>query len=691
MSTGNARTPSAHVVSGEPSSTPTRPTGGSFGAAGETAQVVNHPLSPLIPLRPLGIGPVSRRRQRRTGRAFLALQVVALVPTILRRSSRAKAVGLGLSLPGGGFLFTRRWGSAIVSLVAFVLSAVAWVGAGMTTGPIAVWVGSALLAGRGARQRSTVRSAETAVPLAAAAIAAGLSLRKVVAARKGADEARRRNEYLATLPVEPPQAPPWVADELTVDELKVARVLIDMGVQPVDEFEGFVWIEQFQPSAVRYQICYLSYALAHLQYCRTPAFQGYLQEAQRNLIKKLLIKRVWRYWALENAWGNLSLDRDPVPRDNIMLTGFMALSLGLYGITTGRDDFDKPGSLTFTWNDRTEYRYDFEAIATAVRDNFMDSEFGMFPCEPNWIYSVCNTLGALGLATYDRTHGTMLAGDIMDGFRRGMNEEFSAPDGRAQVIRSKFLGWSVPMSSITVEAMVSMFIRPVYPGIAARWWEIVRREFVRVDADGNLYIPPNRFDTVDTGNYQQSELPALAYLLMAAREMGDEEMFQAARSAIDERYAPVERQVADDVEGAGHESPFIGPALVYDASPQVLAMGIAMGLFGRTDGFYDMIVKGRPQQWIDGPQIASVPYPHVLVARAVTDGRRLDAVFQPGTDTGTFEISLAQLKPGVRYTVVGATTDSVTARPDGKAELAVNLRGRLEFNIFPAHTAEGKS
>jgi hypothetical protein len=33
----------------------------------------------------------------------------------------------------------------------------------------------------------------------------------------------------------------------------------------------------------------------------------------------------------------------------------------------------------------------------------------------------------------------------------------------------------------------------------------------------------------------------------------------------------------------------------------------------------------------------------------------------------------------------------VTARPDGKAELAVNLRGRLEFNIFPAHTAEGKS
>jgi hypothetical protein len=650
---------------------------------GSTARVANHPLSPLIPLRPLGIGPVSRTRQRRTRWAFIGVQALALLPIVLRRSPRAKALGLGLAVPGGGFVFTRRWCSAVASLVAFALSGVAWVGAGMTTGPIAVWLGSAALAGRGATRRSTVLSAEIALPATAATIAAGLSLRKFVTARNGADEARRRNEYLAALSVEPSQSPPWVADELTADELKAARVLIDMGVQPVDEFEGFVWIEQFQPSAVRYQICYLSYALAHLQYCRTPAFQGYMQEAQRNLIKKLLVKRVWRYWALENAWGNLSLDHDPVPRDNIMLTGFMALALGLYQITTGQTDFDEPGSLTFKWDKKTEYRYNFAGIANAVRDNYIGSEFGMFPCEPNWIYSVCNTLGALGLATYDQTHGTKLADEMMDGFRRGINEEFSAPDGRAQTIRSKFLGWSVPMASITVEAMVSTFIRPVYPGIAARWWEIARREFVRVDPDGTLHLPPNRFDTVDTGNYQQSDLPALAYLLMAAREMGDEEIYQAARSAIEKNHAPVERELTDDTEGLPHGSPFTGPALVYDASPQVFAMGIAMGLFGRTDGFYDMVVKGRPREWIDGPQIASVPYPHVMVARAVTDGKRLDAVFQTGTGGGTFDIALAQLAPGESYAVSGAKSDSVVARADGTAEISIDLHGRVEFAVIP--------
>jgi hypothetical protein len=638
------------------------------------AHRANDPMSPVIPDRRSGMGPVSRARQRRTRRAFVGLQIVGLAPVVLRRSKGARALGLGLCLPGGGFVFSRRWPSAAVTLMAFALSAVAWLAAGMTSGPVTVWLGAAVIAARGASKRPASHSAEMAVPLVAATAAVGLSLRRMRLARRGSAEALRRNEYLAELPVAPSTAPPWVADELTVEELKAARVLIDMGVQPVDEFEGFLWIEQFQPSAVRYQICYVSYALAHLQYSRTPAFQGYLQDAQRNLINKLLVKRVWRYWALENAWGNLSADRDPVPRDNIMLTGFMALALGLYQITTGQRDFDEPRSLTFAWNDTTEYPYDYPGIANALHDNYLKSEFGLFPCEPNWIYSICNTLGALGLATFDRTHGTHLADDMIAGFRRGINEEFTAPDGRCQVIRSKFLGWSVPVASMSNEAMMAVFIRPIYPGVAARWWEMIRREFIRVDATGVLHTPPNRFDTVDSGNYRQSLLPGLSYLMMAAREMGDDEVFTAARSAIEREHSPVERESA---------SPSGGTTLVYDASPQVLAMGIAMGLFGRTDGFYDMVAKGRPQEWIDGPSIASVPYPHVMVARALTDGTRLDAVFQPGTHGGTFDISLAQLKPGHKYAVIGATTDSVTADSDGLAVVTVDLVDRVEFTLAP--------
>lgn len=39
------------------------------------------------------------------------------------------------------------------------------------------------------------------------------------------------------------------------------------------------------------------------QYTRTPAFTGYLAEAQRNAITKMCDKRVWGYWATGSLFG----------------------------------------------------------------------------------------------------------------------------------------------------------------------------------------------------------------------------------------------------------------------------------------------------------------------------------------------------------------------------------------------------
>jgi hypothetical protein len=50
---------------------------------------------------------------------------------------------------------------------------------------------------------------------------------------------------------------------------------------------------------LRYQLNYTCYALAIAQYVYTPAFTGYLTEAQANTIEKMRDKRVWGYWAHE--------------------------------------------------------------------------------------------------------------------------------------------------------------------------------------------------------------------------------------------------------------------------------------------------------------------------------------------------------------------------------------------------------
>ena len=75
---------------------------------------------------------------------------------------------------------------------------------------------------------------------------------------------------------------------------------------------------------MRYQLNFVQYAMAMSQYTRTPAFTGYLAEAQRNAIEKMLDPRVWKYWRWENLWGNLRWEPDPMPprqRDAFGLLG----------------------------------------------------------------------------------------------------------------------------------------------------------------------------------------------------------------------------------------------------------------------------------------------------------------------------------------------------------------------------------
>lgn len=55
-----------------------------------------------------------------------------------------------------------------------------------------------------------------------------------------------------------------------------------LALQPLDSFAGFTKIDQFREAATRYQLNALSYSLSMAQFTRTPAFTGYLAEAQRN-------------------------------------------------------------------------------------------------------------------------------------------------------------------------------------------------------------------------------------------------------------------------------------------------------------------------------------------------------------------------------------------------------------------------
>ena len=122
-------------------------------------------------------GPVTAARQRRTAMIYGLACVIGAAPLVLSSPAWLQAAGVGLWLPGGGFLADGGWAALLfpLTLALFVASLVAWFWAGAVTAPLLVWLGSAVLAGTLADEtiwRPGPAVAVVAIAAAAAAVAA---------------------------------------------------------------------------------------------------------------------------------------------------------------------------------------------------------------------------------------------------------------------------------------------------------------------------------------------------------------------------------------------------------------------------------------------------------------------------------------------------------------------------------------
>ena len=151
---------------------------------------------------------------------------------------------------------------------------------------------------------------------------------------------------------------------------------------------------------------------------------------------------MWKYWRTLNLIGNFDPNPDPIVRDNIMLSAYVAEQVNLYEAATGSTRFDEPGSLTFVWKDGRTFAYDHHSIVEAVRRNFEANELGFFPCEPGWVFTACNTMGAQALKGHDTHHGTDHWPAVEPQWRHAVEDEMLTPDGNLPHIRSKIVGLS---------------------------------------------------------------------------------------------------------------------------------------------------------------------------------------------------------------------------------------------------------
>jgi hypothetical protein len=158
-----------------------------------------------------------------------------------------------------------------------------------------------------------------------------------------------------------------------------------------------------------------------------------------------------------------------------------------------------------------------------------------------------------------------------------------------------------------------------------------------------------------------------ATFIATANEMGDSEAARAVESTLSERHEIIRQ----------------GGARRFNGLSTLANAAFALARFTREHSARKLILGHIPAEWRAGPLLAQAPYPDVLVARAVSDGRALDLVLVPGDGPRRAELRLERLEPTRRYMVSGAVTRDLTADEHGGALLEVDLDGRREVMIAP--------
>ncbi|MFE9322539.1 hypothetical protein ACIHDR_24225 [Nocardia sp. NPDC052278] len=504
-----------------------------------------------------------------------------------------------------------------------------------------------------------------------AMLAALLKRRAVLKAR------RQRTEREAYLPTEVAafserRVPDAVGvGELDERQLSHVRWLLDLGLQPVGDYKGFDIIEQFQPSALRYQINHAQYALAQVQRHYVPNFHGYMSRAQENLIEKLAEPKVWGYWRLERLWGRLSLRYDPAASENIMFTGWSGICLNTYSATTGSKRFAGTEALEFRLgNSKQKYRHGAASFNRSLLENFERADHTLFPCEPNWTYGACNFYGINSVASYDAAFGTNYLPALREPFLRGLREEFMNPAGDLVPFRSDHLGFGPPASTGATLAQAAGWVRPIYPQLAETVWAVLCREVLQLEGGGLVrYLEKPMM--ADPGNYRNTGLWCRAMLAFAAVELGDMDVANAAFEAIERLNQPVEKD--------GSRNYAIGSTFGNTIA--------AHALVNRPGDWSALITQPVSPTTLSGPVLVDVQYDEAMVARAVSDGHDLELILHPApramleSDTALL-VERLQAGRTYRVTTPGRVFD-INADQTGSARMTVHISGRTPVHVQP--------
>ena len=362
----------------------------------------------------------------------------------------------------------------------------------------------------------------------------------------------------------------------------------------------------------RYQLGYMTYALALAHYHKTPAYRDLYQQAIDNLIQKMVRRDVWSYWEHTSKGGKKTNPAHkeeglgwiyPVVEKNIMYSGHLINMVELYHMLFRDAKYDQPESIKFKWEWVFElldmYHYDGNKLAKTIHRQFMDNPTHLIECELNLVFPVCNQHPLLGLILYDYNHGTDLSAPV----KRLMMETFTETK-LLDPVTHDFADFYMLEQKSTIQsnspgnnACVGILMNAWKPDLIKTFYQDHVKKVEWFD-DGTAKIAPDQAVGV-------AATPAFAGY---AKEVGDEKTANGMTAWMEKNCSP--RWLGNKYYYPRNDEMKISPLFTIMAAITELDV---------KDGIWAMYNRPWNKDFFKQPFISDVEYPNAVVKQAYYD------------------------------------------------------------------------
>ena len=341
-------------------------------------------------------------------------------------------------------------------------------------------------------------------------------------------------------PGEFPRNEPFDAEGLPMldaDQAGHLRRIENLSLLLPDDWSGMQGKSSLQEDfgGLRFQLAYMSYALALTHRHRLPAAPGLFRKTFQRLIEKMLSPDVWTYWhyvstgngPINAAQGELPAEWNPVVKDNIMYSAYLQSMALLYHYIFDDDRYAQPGALTMElkplyWGaGGKKFVYDERTLNDHLYWMMVEKGYLGIACEPNCVFQICNQVPILGFRFHDLVYGGSLAKDTTEGYLRawsdfGIANERGHFNMMVQEIERNLIPTEAPWVDFWLGSLMHAwnpgFVEEHYPAQIARWGE--------PGPDGTLWVNETPGIPSSLGFTSARDF---GWAAVCASEVGDEE------------------------------------------------------------------------------------------------------------------------------------------------------------------------